>query len=26
VIYLFFDRWSPRAHREPQTPTVESAT
>jgi multidrug efflux pump len=26
VIYLFFDRWSPRAHREPQSPTVESAT
>jgi multidrug efflux pump len=26
VIYLFFDRWSPRAHREPQSPTIESAT
>jgi Cu/Ag efflux pump CusA len=26
VIYLFFDRWSPRAHREQQSPTVESAT
>jgi multidrug efflux pump len=25
VIYLFFDRWSPRPHREPQSSTVESA-